>query len=191
MKIGLFGGSFDPPHEGHVLVCRRLQTLLQLDLIWWLVAPQNPLKPAAAMPLSDRLAACRKLAGNHKTYISAEEETLKTQHTADTIKALQKLYPHVRFVWLMGADNLKNFHQWHDWEKIMAALPLAIYPRPNETVKAGLGMAASRYAAARLPIEKAAHLATHKPPAWVLVDGMTSPASSTALRNENENENEK
>lgn len=185
MKIGLLGGSFDPPHQGHILVSEHLKKRLGLDVIWWLVTPQNPLKPRSSSPTKARLAACQKLIGTRKIYVSAEEEKLGTFYTADTLKALQAAHPHINFVWLMGADNLKTLHHWRDWSDIMRAMPVAVYPRGGETVRAGLAPAAAKFAQSRLPAQQASTLATKKPPAWVLVESVTSALSSTQLRTNN------
>lgn len=186
MKIGLLGGSFDPPHHGHVLISERLRVLLGLDFIWWLVSPQNPLKKDPSLSTAQRLAACQAIRAKTQTkakiYVSAEEERLGTQYTADTLKVMTVKYPQINFVWLMGADNLKNLHRWNCWQDIMMTMPMAVYPRPGETVRGGLGLAATCFAQNRLPAHQAGALMNYKAPAWVLVEGVTSDFSSTQIR---------
>ena len=182
MKIGLFGGSFNPPHAGHALVSERLRFKLNLDLVWWLVSPQNPLKNETPADPKARIEACRKIAGHHKTYISDEETALGSTYTANTIAALKRRYPRVNFVWLMGADSMRAIHRWRNWQQIFEQVPIAVYPRPGETVRAGLGPAAACFAQSRIPHNQAAILATHNRPAWTLLEGVLSPLSSTQVR---------
>lgn len=185
MTVGLFGGSFDPPHEGHRLASAKLQAALGLDIVWWLVAPQNPLKTAAPAAMEERIRACRKLVGrlNSHVHISDEETRLGTRNTADTVRKLKRIYPRVRFVWLMGADNLETLHRWKDWQALMHEVPMAAYPRPGHVVPAGLSPAARRFGACRVAAEQARNLKNLEAPAWVLLTGRMDKASSTALRN--------
>ena len=148
MTVGLFGGSFDPPHKGHSLVSAKLQAALGLDVVWWLVAPQNPLKTRSPDSMENRLNACRELVGsfNNRVYISDEETRLGTRNTVDTVRKLKQIYPQVKFIWLMGADNMASLHHWKDWQVLMHDIPMAIYPRPGYVVKAGLSPAAQHLA---------------------------------------------
>ncbi|MGC6475170.1 MAG: nicotinate-nucleotide adenylyltransferase [Parvibaculales bacterium] len=187
MRVGLFGGSFNPPHEGHVLLARKLQVQLKLDLVWWLVSPQNPLKQEKPENAQQRIKACEEIAGTYKTYISNEETLLGTTYTADTIACLKAKYPNVRFVWIMGADSLRSIHKWRNWQEIFNQVPVAVYPRPNETITAGLGPAAQYFAHARRPANEASLLPTQNTPAWILLDGKTHASSSTSIRQQKTN----
>ena len=182
MKIGLFGGSFNPPHAGHALVSERLRVRLNLDLVWWLVSPQNPLKAEAPAQAATRIAACRNIAGQHKTYVSDEETRLGSSYTANTIRALKKRHPNVHFVWLMGADSMCGIHHWRDWQEIFRQIPIAVYPRPGHTVRSGLGPAATCFARNRIHPDDAATLAGRTCPSWTLLEGVMSPLSSTQIR---------
>ena len=132
MSVGLFGGSFDPPHTGHRLVSLTALKALQLDRIWWLVSPQNPLKQHAPKDTAARVAACRALARHPKIFVSDEETRLGTQYAIDTVRRLKAANPGVRFIWLMGADNLAGLHKWKFWDELMREIPVAIYPRPGQ-----------------------------------------------------------
>lgn len=185
MTVGLFGGSFDPPHKGHSLVSAKLQAALGLDVVWWLVAPQNPLKTSSPDSMENRLNACRELVGsfNNRVYISDEETRLGTRNTADTVRKLKQIYPQVKFIWLMGADNMASLHNWKNWQVLMNDIPMAIYPRPGYVVKAGLSPAAQQFGDCRIAIDQAANLKTIDAPAWVLLTGKMDDISSTTLRN--------
>ena len=178
--VVLFGGSFDPPHDGHRLIAEAALKQLNADFVWWLVSPQNPLKARKAGAASTRLTATRALAAHPKFIVSDEEARLGTQYAVDTVAALQKRFPHVRFIWLIGADNLAGMHEWKDWQGLMHRLPLAVYPRPGATLKALASPAAQKFAAHRLA--EAAQLRHYQAPVWTLLRGAQSAESSTALR---------
>lgn len=183
----LFGGSFDPPHAGHRLIAEAALKQLKADFVWWLVSPQNPLKARKAGDGARRLQATRHMARHPKFIVTDEEVRLGTQYAVDTVAALQARYPHVTFIWLIGADNLATMHKWKAWQGLMGAVPLAVYPRPGATIKALAAPAAQRFAAHRLPRAAAADLCRHQAPAWVVLDGPQSPQSSTALRQAKQN----
>ncbi len=185
MTVGLFGGSFDPPHKGHSLVSAKIQTALCLDMVWWLVAPQNPLKRTSPEAMEKRLKACQDLVGtsNIRVYISDEETHLGTRNTVDTVRKLKQLYPQVRFIWLMGSDNMASLHRWKDWQVLMHDVPMAIYPRPGYVVKAGLSPAAQQFRDYRIAADQAANLKNIDAPAWVMLTGKMDDISSTTLRN--------
>ncbi len=183
MRIGLFGGSFNPPHEGHALVARLALSRLGLDRLWWLVTPGNPLKDTRGLPgLDARMRAARKIARNPRIVVTGLEAGIGARYTADTIRFLRSRCPGVHFVWIMGADNLLQFHRWRDWEEIMRAMPVVIIDRPGATVKAASAKAAQRFPQARLAEREARRLPTAKPPAYVYLHGPRSASSSTALR---------
>ncbi|MGR3491912.1 MAG: nicotinate-nucleotide adenylyltransferase, partial [Shimia sp.] len=150
MVVGLLGGSFDPPHKGHVHITKQALKRFGLDRVWWLVSPGNPLKPHGPAPLTQRIAASRDRMQHPDVDVTGIEATLGTRYTAETIAALQRRYPGVRFVWLMGADNLAQFHRWQDWRGIAARVPLGILARPGERTGARVSKAARVLRKARL-----------------------------------------
>lgn len=179
--IGLFGGSFDPPHAGHVHVAETAMKRLRLDQVWWLVSPQNPLKGAPGA-FAERRAAVEAIVPGPRHKVTDIESQLSVRYTAQLIEALLKRYPHVTFVWLMGADNLASFHRWQNWRGIMSAMLVAVIARPGSGLKALNGPAASAFSFAQIPETKAATLARRRPPAWVFLNARLNPLSSTALR---------
>lgn len=135
MRVGLFGGSFNPPHEGHTHVALTALRQLNLDRVIWLVSPGNPLKDEAPAPMSQRMAAVRKFAPGPKMIVSDAESRLGVRYTYDTIRAFMRRYPGVEFFWVMGSDNLAGFHRWNHWRNIAKALPIVVVPRPGFTVR--------------------------------------------------------
>jgi nicotinate-nucleotide adenylyltransferase len=182
LRVGLFGGSFDPPHAGHVHVTRWALKAFGLDRVWWLVSPGNPLKRDAPADLARRLAAARALMRHPRVEIADLEARFGTRATIDTLEKLRARYPGVRFVWLMGSDNLAGFHRWGRWEEIMARVPVGVLARPGEQLRAGLSPAAFRFARARLPMGEARTLPWRDPPAWCLLTGRMLDLSSSELR---------
>jgi nicotinate-nucleotide adenylyltransferase len=181
-RVGLLGGSFDPPHQGHVHITRWALRALGLDAVWWLVSPGNPLKKRGPADLARRMAACRALMDHPRVAVTDIESRLNTRYTADTIDALRRRFPAVRFVWLMGADNLAGFHRWERWDDILRAVPVGVLARPGEQLYAGLAPAARAYARWRLPAAEARALAFRDAPCWTLLTGPMSAHSSTAIR---------
>lgn len=183
MRIGLFGGSFNPPHEGHALVSRIALTRLRLDRLWWLVTPGNPLKDTSELPtLEARIAAARRIARDPRIVVTGVEAGIGARYTADTLRYLRARCPGVRFVWIMGADNLLQFHHWRDWEDILRRMPVAVVDRPGATLRAANAKAAQRFPRARMSEERAGVLATAIPPALLYLHGPRSFVSSTELR---------
>jgi nicotinate-nucleotide adenylyltransferase len=183
MAIGLYGGSFNPPHAAHVLVAQTALRRLGLHRIWWMVSPGNPLKDNSTLPpLGGRAAAARALARDPRIIITGLEAGLGTHYSADTIRALQARCPGVRFVWLMGGDNLASFHRWGGWRDIMRALPVAVIDRPGATHAAIRARAAIAFSQARIDESDGRLLAGLPAPAWTLLHGPRSPLSSTELR---------
>ncbi len=182
-KIGILGGSFNPAHEGHRRISLEALKRLGLDEVWWLVSPQNPLKPRAGMAdFLSRMKGARALARHPRIRVSDVERRLGTRFTADTLRRLARRFPRLRFVWLMGADNLLQIAQWKDWRRIFQTVPVAVFARPAYSLRASGAKAASRFAAARLREEAARGLAERRPPAWVFVHGRLSPQSASAIR---------
>lgn len=183
LRVGLLGGSFNPAHDGHRHVSLALMHRLGLDAVWWLVSPQNPLKPQRGMaPFAERLAGAAAAARHPRIVATGIEQTLGTRFTADTLAALRRRFPDTRFVWLMGADNLLQIGRWNHWTRILDGVPIAVHGRAPYSVEAARGMAAQRFRAARLPVARAASLADTAPPAWTFVLTRGHPASATALR---------
>ena len=183
LRVGLLGGSFNPPHETHRALSLFALKRLQLDRIWWLVSPGNPLKDTRALPpLEERLAAARAIADHPAIHITGIEAAIKTRYTVDTIAALRRRFPNVHFVWLMGADNLSQFHRWRDWQTIARQLPIAVVDRPSDSLRALASPAALALSRFRHNEGEAAQLAGAETPAWVFLHGLKSPLSSTQLR---------
>jgi nicotinate-nucleotide adenylyltransferase len=183
MRIGLYGGSFNPPHAAHVMVSKAALRRLGLDRIWWLVTPGNPLKPREELkPLTERIELARTLIDDNRIVATGIEADLGTHFTVDTVGALQRRAPDVRFIWLMGADNLAQFAQWRDWRTIAARLPLAVIDRPGFTHRALRGKAALALARHRIDETDAGVLANLAAPAWTFLHGPRSTLSSTAIR---------
>ena len=182
MAVGLLGGSFDPPHRGHVHITREALKRFGLDRVWWLVTPGNPLKTEGPAPLDRRIAAARQTMDHPAVDITGIEARLGTRYTAQTLDRLFQLYPGVRFVWLMGADNFAQLHRWDRWEWIVENVPLGILARPGQRISARMSVAAGRYEHARLRGREAARLVLAKPPAWCFVNVPMDETSSTQIR---------
>lgn len=183
MKVGLYGGSFNPAHDGHAHVAETAKRRLGLDRVIWLVSPQNPLKSRdETADLSERIAGAKALAHGPGMIVSAVETKLGSNYTIDTIRALKARFPGVHFVWIMGADSLATFHRWKGWTQIMHEVPVAVVSRPWISLKSRFSPAALRFARFRLPTQAAFRLPTSKTPAWVFLYGRFNFQSSTALR---------
>ncbi|MBI2978879.1 MAG: nicotinate-nucleotide adenylyltransferase [Rhodospirillales bacterium] len=182
-RIGLLGGSFNPAHEGHLHISRLALEKLDLDNVWWLVSPHNPLKPEAEMaPLKERLRRARAIARGRKLWVTDIERVLGTRYTVDTLAVLREHYPGFRFVWIMGADNLIDIERWKDWTEIFHTVPVAVFARPNYSGKALVSKAARRFSRRRVKAERAAQLADRRPPAWVFLMTPLNAQSATRIR---------
>jgi nicotinate-nucleotide adenylyltransferase len=183
MKIGLFGGTFDPPHQAHLAASLLALKRLKLDRVWWLVTPGNPLKNTKYLaPLAERIAAARALTHHPRIDVTGLEAVIKTRYTYDTISWLIARCPGVRFVWIMGADNLRSFHRWQKWRGIAKLVPIVVVDRLGPSLYAGASPAGQALRAARIPEQAASSLPDRRPPAWSFLHGLKSPLSSTALR---------
>lgn len=183
MRVGLFGGSFNPAHEGHAHVAETARKRLGLDRVIWLVSPQNPLKSRdETAPLPQRMAGVRVQARGRAMVVSDAETRLGAQYSIDTIRALRARFPGVHFVWIMGADSLASFHRWRGWTQIMAEIPVAVVSRPWISLKSRSSPAARRFAHARRPASEARKLPGSTPPRWVFLTGPLNFQSSTLLR---------
>ena len=183
MRIGLFGGTFDPPHQAHLGASLLALKRLRLDRVWWLVTPGNPLKDTRGLaPLADRIAAARALTRDPRIAITGFEAALGARYSFDTVSYLVRRCPGVRFVWIMGADNLRSFHRWQKWRRIAGLVPMAVIDRLGPSLYSIGGVAGQALARARIRESAGASLADRRPPAWVYLHGLKSPLSSTALR---------
>ncbi|MEQ8824401.1 MAG: nicotinate-nucleotide adenylyltransferase [Filomicrobium sp.] len=182
-RIGLMGGSFNPPHEGHLIVARTAIRRLRLDRLWWVVTPGNPLKENNALPTTDKRIEAIEAMANHTAMITTDFECqLGTSYTAQTIRFLKRQHPAANFVWIMGADNLATFHRWQRWKEIATTLPIAVVDRPDWRFKA-LASPAARYLKPWRYRERKARAVPALPaPAWVFLSTRLSNQSSTALR---------
>jgi nicotinate-nucleotide adenylyltransferase len=180
--IGLLGGSFDPAHAGHAHITREALKRFGLDRVWWMVSPGNPLKARGPAPLDQRMEYARGVMDHPRVQITDIERQLGTRYTAQTLKALQHRYHGVRFVWLMGADNLAQFHRWQDWRWIMENVSVGVLARSNERISARMSPAARLYRENRIT-GRHSHLLTRcEPPAWCFVNVPMVAQSSSAIR---------
>lgn len=184
-RVGLLGGSFNPPHAGHRHASLLALKRLGLDEVWWLVSPVNPLKePEAFAPYDDRCAAAAAVADHPRIKISTFERDKGLTFTRDTLRALMHAHADARFVWLMGADNLASIHRWHRWPEIFELVPVAIVDRPSYRMKAMASPAAMRFADRRIDESRGLLLAGLPPPAWCFITGPLNVLSSTRLRSQ-------
>lgn len=184
MAVGLFGGSFNPPHAGHALVAEIALRRLRLDQLWWIVTPGNPLKSAAELaPLSERLRRSEAVAGDPRIRVTAFEARHSVRFTADTLALVKAHNPGVDFVWVMGADNLRDFHRWQRWRRIAMTVPIAVIDRPGATLSFLSSVMAKTFDYARRDETDAPRLARMSAPAWTFIHGPRSLLSSTSIRN--------
>jgi nicotinate-nucleotide adenylyltransferase len=183
MQVGLFGGSFNPPHAGHALVAEIALRRLALDRLWWMVTPGNPLKNTHELaPLAERIALSQRIATNPRIEITAFEAAHRVRYTADTLALIRARNPGVDFVWIMGADSLRDFHRWQRWREIMMTFPVAIIDRPGATLSFLSSVAAKTFDYARIDERDAQVLARKSAPAWTFIHGPRSSLSSSAIR---------
>ena len=183
LRVGLYGGSFDPAHAGHLHVALTAYRRLRLDRVWWMVSPGNPLKDRSGLQSVDgRIAAARAVARHPAMVVTGFEANLGTHYTLDTLGILVTRCPGVRFVWIMGADSLASFSRWHGWRELAGLLPMAIVDRPGWTMRAARSRAGHALAPFRVPESAAPVLASLRPPAWTFLTGPRSDLSSTSLR---------
>jgi nicotinate-nucleotide adenylyltransferase len=183
MAVGLFGGSFNPPHAGHALVAEIALRRLALDQLWWMVTPGNPLKSGRELsPLADRLRLSQAVAKNPRIKVTAFEAAHRVRYTADTLALVKARNPGVDFVWIMGADNLRDFHRWQRWRRIATTFPIAVIDRPGATLSFLSSVMAKTFDHARVDEADAPLLARMTPPAWTFIHGPRSSLSSSAIR---------
>jgi nicotinate-nucleotide adenylyltransferase len=182
-RIGIMGGTFNPPHAGHAQVAKAAIKRLRLDRLWWVVTPGNPLKAHGDLPSQEeRMANCRALLDDHRIVVTGFEQELGGAYTADTLGFLKRRHPGVRFVWIMGADGLESLHRWNHWRSIAASFPIAVLDRPGYRLFAMASPAAIALRPHYVPEAEAARIADLPPPAWTLLTVRLSPLSSTLLR---------
>jgi nicotinate-nucleotide adenylyltransferase len=182
-RVGIMGGSFNPPHQGHAIAAEAAVKRLNLDQLWWVVTPGNPLKAHDGLPpLDKRMALVRRYARGPRMKVTGFEAELGTPYTAATLAFLKRRFPGVRFVWIMGADNMATFDRWQHWRDIAALMPMAVVDRPGFRLEALAKPAAGWLASRRLPEATAKRLPGAKAPAWTMLTTRLSPLSSTALR---------
>jgi nicotinate-nucleotide adenylyltransferase len=183
MRIGLYGGTFDPAHAGHRHVSLLAAKRLRLDRAWWIVTPGNPLKERGGLlPACKRAAAAQELVRHPRIDVTCFEEEIGAQFTVDTLAYAVARCPTMRFVWIMGADSLASFHRWQGWERIAGLMPFAVVDRPGWTLRAARSRAATALSRHRIDESDAALLPQLAPPAWVFLHGPRSPLSSSELR---------
>jgi len=181
-RIGLLGGSFDPPHAGHVHITKEALKRFDLDQVWWLVSPGNPLKDRGPAKLARRMAAAWEIMDHPRVHICDFESQVGTRYTAETLAVLQDKCPKARFVWLMGADNLAQFHRWKDWLGIMARVPVGVLARPGDRIAARTAKAAQVFRHARLHHRQNRLLGQVAAPAWAFENMPMRSISSTQIR---------
>lgn len=182
LRVGLLGGSFDPPHSGHLHISKWAMKEFSLDRVWWLVSPGNPLKAEGPADLDRRMAACNALNDHPRIIVTDLERRFGTRYTAETLTALQARYSGVRFVWLMGADNLADFHRWDRWQDIMKMMPIGVMARPDQQLAAGCSPAARMFRRKRLSSRRSNALPFKQAPSWSLLTGPMVDMSSTQIR---------
>jgi nicotinate-nucleotide adenylyltransferase len=181
MRIGILGGSFNPPHRGHIYASELALRQLAVDSVWWLVSQQNPLKPLRGMAnFLERIGAAKRFVHHRRILVSDIEAQFGTRFTVDTLRALTRRFPQAHFVWIMGSDNLVQFPRWRSWQRIFTLAPIAVVARPGSTASARKSLAARRFAFAyRKPSRRFAEML---PPAWTILEGPRDAASATAIR---------
>lgn len=184
-SVGLLGGSFDPPHRGHVHITTEALKRFGLDKLWWLVTPGNPLKSHGPSPLHQRVEQARAIMRHPRVVVTDIEAQLGTRYTAETLTALRARYSGVRFVWVMGADNLAQFHKWQDWQKIIETVPVGVLARPGDRISARMSPAAKLYARDRISAGASHLLARAEAPAWCFVNMPMIDLSSSSIRAQN------
>ena len=183
MAVGLFGGSFNPPHDGHLLVAETALRKLRLHQLWWMVTPGNPLKEKSDFPdLTTRLEWCRKRITDPRVKLTAFEAAHRLRYTAETLEFILDRNPGIDFVWVMGADNLAGFHRWQNWQAIANSVPIAVIDRPGSTLAYLSSIMAKTFDHARVDEADTGALVRMDPPAWTFIHGRRSPLSSTAIR---------
>ena len=182
LRVGLLGGSFDPAHEGHVRISLHALKRFDLDQLWWLVSPGNPLKQRGPAFLSRRLEYAKRLVENPRIKVTGIESQLQTRFTCDTLLELKAIYPSTQFTWLMGADNLAQIHHWQAWRSIFEIMPVGVLARPGQGLAAQCSPAARLFAGYRISNNTSRMLSHVAAPAWCFVNLPLSQSSSSEIR---------
>ena len=186
LRVGILGGSFDPAHEGHVKISLQALKQFDLDQVWWLVSPGNPLKNNGPAGLDRRVKFAQEMVNHPKVKVTKIESYLQTYYTCDTLDALKTLYPKTNFIWLMGADNMAQMHLWKDWKHIFEIMPVGVLARPGQGLLARCSVAARHFERGRISSRASQALPSSKVPAWCFVNLPLSHSSSTAIREKGE-----
>ncbi len=183
-KIGILGGSFNPAHEGHLSISKIALQRLNLDEVWWIISPRNPLKKYDILyDFEDRVSSAEKVIDTNHISISKLEKNAQIKYTIGTVEYLNTRYVGTKFVWIMGADNLKDFHRWREWDKLALTVPIAIIDRPSSSLDVTSSLFANKYRKYRVDEADAQNLADKKKPAWVFLHSKLNDQSSSQLRN--------
>jgi len=186
LRVGILGGSFDPAHDGHVKISLQALKQFDLDQVWWLVSPGNPLKNNGPAALDQRVKFARETVYHPKVKVTKIESYLQTNYTCDTLGALKALYPKTKFIWLMGADNMAQMHLWKDWKHIFEIMPVGVLARPGQSLPARCSVAARHFVRGRISSDASQALPSSKVPAWCFVNLPLSHSNSTAIREKGE-----
>ena len=183
-KIGILGGSFNPAHEGHLSISKIALQRLNLDAVWWIISPRNPLKKYDILyDFEERVSSAEKVIDTNHISISKLEKNAQIKYTIGTVEYLNTRYVGTKFVWIMGADNLKDFHRWREWDKLALTVPIAIIDRPSSSLDVTSSLFANKYRKYRVDEADAQNLADKKRPAWVFLHSKLNDQSSSQLRN--------
>lgn len=183
-KIGILGGSFNPAHEGHLSISKIAMQRLNLDVVWWIISPRNPLKKYDILyDFEERVSSAEKVIDTNHISISKLERDAQIKYTIGTVEYLNTRYFGTKFVWIMGADNLKDFHRWREWDKLALTVPIAIIDRPSSSLDVTSSLFANKYRKYRVDEADAQNLADKKKPAWVFLHSKLNDQSSSQLRN--------
>ena len=181
-SIGLLGGSFDPPHKGHLYISLEAKKLLQLDEIWWLITPQNPLKISLPATYKERINNCREITSGHPIKITEIEKKIASTFSYQSIKYIQNHYKNIKFFWLMGADNLINFHNWQHWKTIFNDISIVVFKRHGYNNKALNSKAAKTFSQYKITNNPIAQIYFSQFPAWPWINNREIKISSTEIR---------
>ncbi|MDG2187542.1 MAG: nicotinate (nicotinamide) nucleotide adenylyltransferase [Hyphomicrobiales bacterium] len=182
-RIGILGGSFNPSHDGHIKISEAALKKLNLDIIWWVVSPRNPLKKYDVLfDFKKRTSSAKNKLKTSKIIINDIEQRTGTIYTIGTIEYLKKKYPNTKFIWIMGADNLRYFHLWMEWEKIIKEIPIAIIDRPSSSLDVSSTIFANKYKKYRIDENDASYIINSKKPCWIFLHNKLNFNSSTEIR---------
>ena len=185
-KIGLLGGSFDPPHKGHLFISSEAKKILQLDEIWWLVTPQNPLKISKPATYIERIYNCKKITRNFPIKIKEIEKDIQSDYSYKTVNYIINHYKNIKFFWLMGADNLINFHKWEKWEKIFNNMSIVIFRRHGYNTKALKSITSQKFKSSRIINYNDDLDNFTATPSWLVVENKEIKISSSEIRKQRE-----